>query len=173
MHAKTHAKPKDDLGCIPAKHVIYESVVVGESIGPRASTAIAQSIDGRPSMSVIVLREKEIQVRCIALQDVVVGSTLLCIGLHRSMGDDVLPGWEFCLEADGNIVDEILGILRIVVILIIYVHSIKILGPNNVVELVDHVLLLAVAVFPAVVHITGPRTYIGIAEEQKITNRSA
>mmetsp|Transcript_29600 Transcript_29600/g.69422 ORF Transcript_29600/g.69422 Transcript_29600/m.69422 type:complete len:200 (+) Transcript_29600:601-1200(+) len=153
-----NAKPKDDLGCIPAKHVIYESVVVGESIGPRASTAIAQSVDGRPSISVVVLGEEKIQVCGIALQDVVVGSTLLGIGLHRSMGDDVLPGWECCLEADGNIIEEILGILRIIVILIIYVHSIKILGPNNVVELIDYVLLLAVAVFPAVVHITGPRT---------------
>ena len=155
---KTHAKSKDDLGCIPAKHVIHESVVVGESIGPRTIT-IAQSVDGRPSISVIILGEEEIQVCRIALQDVVVGSTLLGIWLHRSMGDDVLPGWESCLEADGNIIEEVLGGLRIVVILIIYIHSIKILSPNDGIELVDYVLLLAVAVFPAVINIAGPRTF--------------
>ena len=77
------------------------------------------------------------------------------------MGDNVLPGWECCLEADGNIIEKVLGILRIIVVLIIYVHSIKILSPNDGIELVDYVLLLAVAVFPAVVNITSPRTYIG------------
>ena len=133
---------------------------MGESIGSRTITAITQSVDGRPSIPVIVLGEEKIQICCIVLQDVVVGSTLRGIWLHRSMGDDVLPDWECCLEADGNVIEEVLGLLRIVVVLIIYVHSIKILIPNNVVELVDYVLLLAVAVFPAVVDITGPRTYI-------------
>ena len=133
---------------------------MGESIGSRTITAITQSVDGRPSISVIVLGEEEIQVCGITLQDVVVGSALLDIWLHRSMGDDVLPGWKSSLEADGNVIEEVLGLLRIVVVLIIYVHSIKILSPNDGVELVDYVLLLAVAVFPAVVNIAGPRTFI-------------
>ncbi len=160
MHAKTHAKSKDDLGCIPTKHIIDESVVVREGIGPRTITAIAQSVDGRPGESVIVLGEEEVQVCCIALQDVVVGSTLLGIGLHRSMGDDVLAGRESCLEADGNVFEEVLGGLSIIVVLKIYVHPIKVLFLNDVVELVDYGLLPAVAVLPAVVVIAGPRSYI-------------
>ena len=41
VHARTHAKSKDNLGCISAKHVIHESAVVGENIGSRTITAIA------------------------------------------------------------------------------------------------------------------------------------
>jgi len=131
---------------------------MGESIRPRTITAIAQSVDGRPGESVIVLGEEEVQVGGIILQDVVVGSALYDVWFHRSMGDDVLAGRESCLEADGNVFEEVLGGLSIIVVLKIYVHPIKVLFLNDFVELVDYGLLPAVAVLPAVVVIAGPRS---------------